>query len=122
MTWDVVARLAKRETGSTYSRQTLSAKPAIAAAYTARRVKIAEGTHSVVRERASEEIATDTALQAQLILRDQIIAEGRVKIARLEAEIENLIQRYARLASNIVRRTTLSEEDLDQPIQYMPRR
>lgn len=122
MTWDIVAQLAERETGFPYTRQTLSAKPAIAAAYADRRLKVAVGAPSKVSSRRSGDIVTETALQAQLILRDQIIAQERAKIAKLESEMQNLVSRYARLASNVMRRTTLSEEDLDQPIQYMPRR
>lgn len=122
MTWDIVAQLAERETGFSYTRQTLSAKPAIAAAYAAQRMKVAVGTPSKVSSRRSRDIVTETALQTQLVLRDQIIAQERAKIARLESEIENLVSRYARLASNVMRRTTLREEDLDHPIQYMPRR
>ncbi|MCY1643164.1 MULTISPECIES: hypothetical protein [Methylobacteriaceae] len=122
MTWEVVGAIARRETGTAYSRQTLSKKPAIVAAYEARNTKKIDSDRSRLRLRPAEDLTTVASLQAQLTERDRIIAEAKVRVAGLETEIDNLRCRLTRWMSNTVRRTMLTEEDLDQPIRYLPRR
>jgi hypothetical protein len=121
--WSTVVSIAADITGFKYSRQALSGKKPISLAFAAKRRKEASGRDVPrrIRVRSGEDLATVAALRTQVAQRDRILENLRQELQNKDAVINRLNLRLLRWFSNTARRTAMTEEDLDQPIRYLPR-